>query len=220
MLKSGNPSPFKRTFITGLVVFTPLAVATWFIWFAVSQISDIVSPLLREGMRLSHLDTLLPDKVISILNPILSIIFMGGVIYGLGLLTSNVLGRQLFKSLENTFMRIPVVRSIYGSTRQFLQTFSQGDNQAFRKVVFFQYPREGLWTLGLLTGDARGEIKAQRPEHLVSVFVPTTPNPTSGWLIFVPQTDVTELDMSVEDAFKLIISGGVLIPERAPPKKP
>ena len=133
-------------------------------------------------------------------------------IFLIGLLAENVLGRQLLKGLEWLLMQIPFIRGIYSATRQFLETFSGDSTKAFRKVVLFEYPRKGLWTMGLLTGDAKGEVAERIPEKMVSVFVPTTPNPTSGWLIFVPVESVQELDMDVDDAFKMIISGGVLTP--------
>ena len=133
-------------------------------------------------------------------------------IFLIGLLAENVLGRQLLKGLEWLLMQIPFIRGIYSATRQFLETFSGDSTKAFRKVVLFSIHAKGLWTMGLLTGDAKGEVAERIPEKMVSVFVPTTPNPTSGWLIFVPVESVQELDMDVDDAFKMIISGGVLTP--------
>ena len=142
------------------------------------------------------------------------------MVYLLGTLAGNVLGRQLIAALESLLMQIPVVRGIYSATRQFLQTFSGDKNEAFSKVVLFEYPRKGLWTMGLLTGETRGEVQEKTDDVVVSVFVPTTPNPTSGWLIFVPRKNLTELSMSVDDAFKMIISGGILTPETNPQPVP
>ena len=118
------------------------------------------------------------------------------MIYVLGALAGNVLGRQLIQNLEKLLMQIPVVRGIYSATRQFLETFSGDKTKAFSKVVLFQYPREGLWTVGLLTSDTKGEVRQKSGRDMVSVFVPTTPNPTSGWLIFVPVEDIPLLVIS------------------------
>ena len=203
---------FKRTFLTGLVVLTPVLVTVWVVKFVLAQISGTVNPLVLRGIRLIGSGEWLETAWLNFLSPIISVLLAVIMIYVLGALAGNVLGRQLIQNLEKLLMQIPVVRGIYSATRQFLETFSGDKTKAFSKVVLFQYPREGLWTVGLLTSDTKGEVRQKSGRDMVSVFVPTTPNPTSGWLIFVPVEDIQELEMSVDDAFKMIISGGVLTP--------
>ncbi len=203
---------YKRTFLTGLVVLTPVLVTVWVVKFVLAQISGTVNPLVLRAIRLVGSGAWLETAWVNFLSPIISVVLAILMIYVLGALAGNVLGRQLIQNLEKLLMQIPVVRGIYSATRQFLETFSGNKSKAFSKVVLFQYPRKGLWTMGLLTGETKGEVRERSGLDMVSVFVPTTPNPTSGWLIFVPIEDVQELDMSVDDAFKMIISGGVLTP--------
>jgi uncharacterized membrane protein len=220
-MKSSDPkmkTPIQRTFLTGLVILTPVLVAIWVVELILAQISGTVTPLVRKlitaiGMGGGGFESFF----VTYLAPIVSIILAGVLIYALGLLGGNVIGRQLLQGLERLMMNIPFVRGIYSATRQFLETFSRDGSQAFRHVVLFEYPRKGLWTMGLLTNDTKGEVGDKTPEDMVSVFVPTTPNPTSGWLIFVPKTHLTILEMSVDDAFKMIISGGVLTPPSPKP---
>jgi uncharacterized membrane protein len=154
------------------------------------------------------------------LAPLLSVGLGVFVIYLVGLIGGNVLGRQVLKGLERLVLQIPVVRNIYGATRQFVQTFSQAGGRAFSRVVLVQYPRPGVWTLGLVTNSAAQEIARVTRPDVVAVFLPTTPNPTSGWLLYVPEGELVPVSMSVDDAFKLIISGGVLSTGKGPEAPP
>ena len=202
----------RRTFLTGLIVAAPILVTIWLVTLLFDQVSSYIAPAL---FGLAQFFGVTAEPIRGWLETIVQLVSVGvgaAGIFLIGLLAENVLGRQLLRGLEWLVMQIPFIRGIYSGTRQFLETFSGDSTKAFRKVVLFEYPREGLWTMGLLTGDARGEVAERTPQDMVSVFVPTTPNPTSGWLIFVPVDSVQELDMSVDEAFKMIISGGVLTP--------
>lgn len=210
--KKKKSTTLRRTFLTGLVVLTPVLVTVWVVRLVLQTVTGAVTPTIQAIIRALHIE----QTWVQFIAPLIGLILSALVIYFLGTLAGNVLGRQLIAMLERLLMQIPVVRGIYSATRQFLQTFSGDKTTAFSKVVLFQYPREGLWTMGLLTGETRGEVQNETPESVVSVFVPTTPNPTSGWLIFVPVKDLKELTMSVDDAFKMIISGGILTPEMKP----
>ena len=207
----------RRTFLTGLIVAAPILVTLWLVTLLFDQVSSYIAPALFGLARFFGFAGEPMRGWIETIVQLLSVGVGALGIFLIGLLAENVLGRQLLKGLEWLLMQIPFIRGIYSATRQFLETFSGDSTKAFRKVVLFEYPRKGLWTMGLLTGDAKGEVAQKVPEKMVSVFVPTTPNPTSGWLIFVPIESVQELEMSVDDAFKMIISGGVLTPgiERA-----
>jgi uncharacterized membrane protein len=210
MVKKKKKSPtLRRTFLTGLIVLTPVLVTIWVVRLVLQTVTGAVTPTIQALIRVLHIE----QTWVQFIAPLIGLILSALVIYFLGTLAGNVLGRQLISGLERLLMQIPVVRGIYSATRQFLQTFSGDKTKAFSKVVLFEYPRKGLWTMGLLTGETRGEVQNETAPDVVSVFVPTTPNPTSGWLIFVPVEDVKELTMSVDDAFKMIISGGILTPE-------
>ena len=206
----------RRTFITGLVVILPLYITYSVVQFAFRQIDAAVTPYVLQIIRMSGFEWLLERGWINFTAPVVSVTLLVSLIYLLGLIASNVLGRRLLGWVERLLTTIPVVRGIYTATRQFLDTFSR-DGKSFRKVVLIEYPRKGLWTLALLTSDTEGEVASRTDQKVVSVFIPTTPNPTSGWLLFVPKEDCIELEMSVDDAFKMIISGGVLTPPYAEP---
>lgn len=209
----------KRTLITGLIILTPILVSVWIVRFVFLQIHQSITPAVLNLLRLLGVGPWLETTFVNVGAPIFSVALAVAVIYLLGLLGGNVIGRQLLEGFERLLMQIPVVRGIYSATRQFLDTFSRDSNQAFRKVVLVEYPRKGLWTMALLTNETKGEVALAYEEPMVSVFIPTTPNPTSGWLLFVPKKDVIELAMSVDEAFKMIISGGVLTPD-APSQTP
>jgi uncharacterized membrane protein len=134
------------------------------------------------------------------------------VVFVTGVLTTNFIGQRLIRWWEALLHRIPVVRSVYQSVKQISDTLFSPSGQAFRQAVLVQYPRAGSWTLGFLTGTPGGEIAAHLGHDMVSLYVPTTPNPTSGFFLMVPKADVIELDMSVEDALKYLISMGVVAP--------
>ena len=134
------------------------------------------------------------------------------VVFVTGLLTANFIGQRLVRWWEALLHRIPVVRSVYQSVKQISDTVFSPSGQAFRQAVLVQYPRPGSWTIGFLTGTPGGEIAAHLGKDMVSLYVPTTPNPTSGFFLMVPKADVVELDMSVEDALKYLISMGVVAP--------
>ena len=203
---------FKRTLLTGLIILTPLLVTLWVVRFIFLQIHHSMTPIVLRFVRTLGSGEAVENTFVNFGAPIFSVMLAIAIIYLLGLLGGNVIGRQLLEGIDLLLMRIPVVRGIYSATRQFLETFSRGKNKAFRKVVIFEYPRKGLWTMALLANDTSGEVAEKTPGPMASVFVPTTPNPTSGWLLFVPKEDLIFLEMSVDDAFKMIISGGVLTP--------
>ncbi len=130
----------------------------------------------------------------------------------IGALAPGFIGRWLIRMGENLLNRMPIVRSLYGASKQILETVTASQSDAFRDVVLVQYPREGLWVIGFVTGATKGEVQAKTADSMVNVFVPTTPNPTSGFLLFCPAEDLTYLDMSVENALKLVVSGGIVTP--------
>ena len=199
----------RRYFITGLLIWVPLGITLW------------VLSLLIGIMDQSLL--LLPDAFqtrnwLGFHVPGLGVILTLIVVFGSGVAMTNILGQRLWLFWENLLGRIPVVKSVYSSVKQVSDTLFSSTGQAFRKALLVQYPRQGSWTIAFLTGIPGGDVSNHLPGEFVSVYVPTTPNPTSGFFLMMPKTDVIELDMSVDEALKYIISMGVVTPGTRSPK--
>jgi uncharacterized membrane protein len=193
----------KRYFITGLLIWVPLVVTLWVLDFLFSTMDQSLR-LLPPGWR--------PEALFGYHIPGLGAIITLLVVFLTGLITANMLGQRLVKFWEWLLSRIPVVKTIYSSVKQVSDTLLSGQGQAFRKALLVQYPREGLWTIAFQTGRPGGDVTNYLKGEYVSVYVPTTPNPTSGFFLMVPKADVIELDMGVEEALKYIISMGVVAP--------
>ncbi len=195
---------FKAYFLTGLLVVVPLYLSYYVLSIIVRSMDSMLT-LLPVSMRP---DTYLPFHV-----PGLGIIFTVGAIFLIGLLATNFLGKSVLTLAEKGMSKVPVVRMVYNATKQFMETFFSQEHQGFKKVVLIEFPRKGLWSMGFMTSRVNGEIKHKTAsESSVCVFVPTTPNPTSGYFAVIPEKDVICLDMKVEDAFKVIMTGGMVIP--------
>ena len=189
----------RRHFLTGLLAITPLAITCWILWRIYNLLSVRVQPLVE---KVPGLGDAYPKFVLTLIG---LVVFLFAITL-VGLFTRNLIGMAFFRLVERFFAKIPVVKSVFSATKQLSEVFLQDRRTAFQKVVLFQYPRKGLYSLGFVTRDEPGEL-------LVSVFLPTTPNPTSGYLLFVPREDVQEMDILVEDAIKLIVSGGAVMSE-------
>ncbi|HEY4707072.1 MAG TPA: DUF502 domain-containing protein [Thermodesulfobacteriota bacterium] len=195
---------FRGYFITGLLVVVPL----YFSIYVLSIIVGFMDGILNLLPRVAHPDTYLPFHI-----PGLGIIFTVASIFIVGVLATNFLGKRMLVISEKIVSKVPVVRMVYNATKQFMETFFTQGGQGFRKVVLIEFPRRGIYSMGFLTSRVSGEIKHRTTsEPAVCVFVPTTPNPTSGYFAVVPEKDVIALDMKVEDAFKVIMTGGMVIP--------
>lgn len=153
-----------------------------------------------------------PERFLGVRIPGFGVIFSLVLLIITGIIATNIFGQRLFGWGEAVLARIPLVRSIYSATKQLMQAIFATNSQAFRKVLLIEYPRTGLWTLAFLTGSPGAEIFAHTGEAMLSVFVPTTPNPTSGFLMMIAEKDVIELKMSIDEALKFIISLGVMQP--------
>jgi uncharacterized membrane protein len=140
------------------------------------------------------------------------ILFVACLITLLGWLSKLLIGRILVNTFERVVDNVPVVRNVYNTVKQIRDTFVQQEKAVFQKSVLVEYPRKGIWVLGFMTGEGKGEVQASTSANLINVFIPTTPNPTSGFLLMVPKEEVHDLDMSIPDAMKLIISGGAVVP--------
>ncbi|MEM6532646.1 MAG: DUF502 domain-containing protein [Myxococcota bacterium] len=212
---------FRRTFITGLLFILPIVVSVWLVRFVFEQISAAVSPVVIQLIRLVGFGNPVVQLWLDYIAPLLSVALAVLIIWLIGLIGGNVIGRRLLRRLESLMLQVPIIKSIYAATRQFIDTFSSAGSKAFKEVVLVEYPRKGLWSLAFLTNDSNtGEVQQRTQDEVISVFIPTTPNPTSGWLLFVSSSEVIRLRMTVDEAFKMIISGGVLTPETAPTVEP
>ena len=198
----------KRYLIAGLLVWVPLGVTVLVIKLLV-DIMDQTLLLIPEAYR--------PETLLGVHIPGLGVLLSVVVVFVTGIVVANLFGRQLVHLWERLLARIPLVRSIYAAVKQVVETvFSSG--QSFRKVLLVEYPRKGAWTLAFQTAVDVGEAQAKTGRDVISVYVPTTPNPTSGFFLMVPQEDVVELDMSVDDGLKMLISMGVVVPCWQPPQ--
>ena len=198
---------FRRYLIAGILVWLPLGVTL----LVIKLLVGLVENLLELVPAAYHPEALLGLEI-PYLNVILALLAMLIVVIVTGLLAANLFGRKLVSLWESLLGRIPLVRSIYQSAKQIAETVFSSSGKSFRKVLLIEYPRKGLYTLAFQTGNGDGEVQAKTSEEVTSVFVPTTPNPTSGFLIFVPSKDVVELDMSVDEALKMVISLGMVEP--------
>lgn len=194
---------FKKFLIAGLLIWLPLAVTVWVV-NALISISDQVLLLLPEPWR--------PDALLGVHIPGLGVIVALVVLLGTGAFVANIIGQRLVRWWEGLLNRIPVVRSIYSGVKQVSDTLLSQQGQSFRKVVLVEFPQRGQWTVGFVVGDPGSRLAEQLPGEHVTVYVPTAPNPTSGYVILVRPEEVRELDISVDDAFKFHLSLGVVTP--------
>ncbi len=194
----------KRYLIAGLLVWVPLGVTVMVIKLLV-DLMDRSLLLLPEPYR--------PDNLLGFHIPGLGVVLTAIIVLITGMVVANLFGRKLVRLWESVLAQIPLVRTIYTGVKQILETVFSSNEQSFRKVLLVEYPRRGLWTLAFQSSTTSGEAQTKTGRTVVNVFIPTTPNPTSGFFIMVPSDDVVELDMSVDDGLKMIISAGVVVPE-------
>ncbi len=197
----------KRYFITGLLIWVPLGITAW----VVSLIAGAADQSLRLLPAAIH-----PHNLIGFDIPGAGIVVTLVIIFITGLLAANFIGQRLVNWWERLLARIPVVNSIYNGVKQVSDTLFSSSGMAFRQPLLVQYPHQGAWTIAFLTGEPGGDVVNHLKEEHVSVYVPTTPNPTSGFFLMFPKSQVIELDMDVDQALKYIISMGVVAPPTQP----
>ncbi|WP_024326967.1 DUF502 domain-containing protein [Thioalkalivibrio sp. AKL19] len=201
----------RRYLIAGLLVWLPLIV-TGFIIKLLVDLLDFTILLLPPAWR--------PEAILGFSIPGAGIVLAVVVVFVTGVVVANIVGRKLVSVGESIVRRIPLVSSIYGAVKQVTETVLSDGGQAFRKVMLIEYPRRGLWSVGFMTGVAVGEVQDRTEHDVVTVFVPTTPNPTSGFVLMVPREEAIELDMTVEDGLKFVMSMGVVTPLKSPEDAP
>ena len=193
----------KKYFITGLLVLVPLFITLWVLSTLIHTMDQSLLLLPKAWQPVNAFGFNVPG-----LGAILTLV----IIFVTGLISTNIFGQQLIALWENFLSRVPFVKSIYSSVKQVSDTLFSGSGHAFRKALLIQYPRQGSWTIAFLTGVPGGDVSNHLAGDYVSVYIPTTPNPTSGFFLMMPRADVIELDMSVDEALKYIISMGTVTP--------
>lgn len=203
MLKS-----LRNAFISGLLLLAPIGVTLWVINFLVLKIGKPTRELFFPHMR-EHLEG---NPWFSGALSVTSALIVLLIITMIGWFSKLLIGRWMVQTFERILNNVPFVRNVYNTVKQIIDTFSQQKKAVFQKAVMVEFPRKGIYAMGFLTGDGKGEVQERTGKHICNIFLPTTPNPTSGYLIMVPEEDVTILDMTIPEGMKFIISGGAVVP--------
>ena len=197
----------RNVFITGLLITLPIALTYFILQFLFKNL-DALSPVFTK--ILIDLGAPIPEGY---RIPALGLVITLLIVLAVGWFTTNFFGKRLIQLGENIVGKIPFVRRIYKGSKQVVQSIAHADTRAFRKVVLIEFPRRGMLAIGFVTGEARGEVQENTFEDVLNVFVPTMPNPTSGFLVFAPPEELTEIDMTIEDGVKYVVSGGIVTKE-------
>ncbi len=209
----------RKYIIAGLLVWLPLAITIWVLLWLLGLMDGVFSWLLTVGQHV------LPPAADASIEALRRVPFLGGVVMvavllGTGVFVTNIFGQWWVKQWHRLLSRIPIVKSIYNSVKQVSDTLFSSSGNAFREAVLVQYPHQGSWTIAFVTGRPSGEVAAYLEGEHVSLYVPTTPNPTSGFFLMMPRSQVRRLQMSVDEALKYIISMGVVAPPPPAPPRP
>ena len=200
----------RNSFLTGIVIATPLGVTVFLVISFVGFVDRVVKPLIPERW---NPETYLPGEFTI---PGLGVAIAVILLTMLGAFAANFFGRQLISLWERIVDSVPLVRNVYGAIKQIVETVFSGTQESFKEVVLIEYPMKGLFAVAFVSAEGRGPVKDKLGDDVIGVFVPTTPNPTSGFLLYVSRADTIAVDLSVEEAAKLIISFGLVTPEKLP----
>ncbi|MGH6930893.1 MAG: DUF502 domain-containing protein [Dongiaceae bacterium] len=190
--------------MAGILITAPIIITLYIAWAFIAWVDGYVLPLLPPRYN--------PETYLPFSFPGFGLIILVFGLTAIGAVTAGIVGRMFIKTSEQILIRMPVVRSVYGAVKQIFETVLAQKSTAFREVVLIEFPRRGMWAMGFITGHTEGEIQELTEDEVVNVFVPTTPNPTSGYLFFVARVDVYPLNMSVEEGIKMVVSGGIVTP--------
>ena len=199
----------KSDLIAGLLVVIPLATTIWLSVSTAKWAIDLFTRIPKQINPFDGLDPILTNFLnfsVGLAVPLLSILIIG-------LMARNIVGRWLLDFGEQFLQAIPLAGSVYKTLKQILETLLGDSKTKFRRVVMVEYPRKGVWTIGFVTGKVSPQLQTHLSQEMLSIFIPTTPNPTSGWYAIVPQQEAIDIDLSIEEAFKVLISGGIVSPE-------
>ena len=202
----------RTRFLGGLLILLPLFVTVWVLYLLFRLINATVTPWIvgfLDWIRNPFFQT----AWIRMMAPVFALLLTLLLICLIGILARDVFGRRMLRAIDAFFLRVPLIKGVYGSARQLIDAFSAGGSNAFRQVVLVEYPRKGLFAVGFATGDAIQSLPGFEGGQLITIFLPTTPNPTSGMMIVLPSNDVKILPMSVEEGLRMIVSGGIVVPQ-------
>lgn len=194
----------RNYFLTGVIVSAPISITIYLTLLFINWVDGQIEPLIPAKYN--------PESYLPFSLPGLGLVVVVVGLTFIGFITANIFGRTLISMGERLVNRMPVVRSIYGALKQILETVLKSSSNSFTQVVLLEYPRRGIWVVGFVSAETEGEVRRRLDQPLINVFIPTTPNPTSGFILFVPKEDCQVLDMSVEEAAKMVISAGVIMP--------
>lgn len=206
--RSGFLARIRRYLLTGIVVIAPISITVYLTYIFLTFVDRHVGRIIPAEWFPQQFSGFYEETAIPGLGLLIAIVFF--VI--IGWLATNILGRFIIRIYEYILDRMPVIRTVYGAIKQIFETIMASQSSAFREAVMFEYPRKGVYAIGFVTGKAEGEVQDKTKAETINVFVPTTPNPTSGFLLFVPKKELTYLDMSIEEAVKLVVSAGIITP--------
>lgn len=194
----------RSYFLAGVLVTAPMGITFYISWLLIRWVDGQVTPLLPPAYN--------PETYLPFAIPGLGLVIVFIVLTFIGWSTAGLLGRLWTRISEHFLGRMPVIRSVYAAVKQIIETILKQQSTAFRDVVLFEYPRRGSWAIGFITGQTQGEVQNLTTDDVVNVFLPTTPNPTSGYLLFIPKRELVILDMTVEEGIKMVVSGGIVTP--------
>ena len=221
ILEPGKQKPslisyLRGRFLAGVVIAAPITITIYLVWGFISWIDRIIKPNIPKAW---NPETYIPDTVdvfgfnLTLGLPGLGLLVAVIILTFLGAVGANLIGRALITAGDRFLSNVPVVKNIYSLFKQLFETIASNQESSFRDMVLVEYPKKGTWCIGFVTAPIKGEVLAKLGEGMIGVFVPTTPNPTSGFYMFVPKAEVIDLDMSVEEGAKMIVSVGMVVPE-------
>ena len=202
--KTGFMGRLRAYFIAGILITAPISITIYLAWLFITYVDGKVTPLIPAKYN--------PETYLPYGLPGLGVVVVVVGLILIGAFTAGFMGRFFQRLWDRLMDNVPVLRGIYKALKQILETVLAQQSNAFREAVLVEYPRRGMWVIAFITGKTEGEVQAMTEEEVINLFVPTTPNPTSGFLIFVPKEDIVRLSMSVEEALKMVISGGIVTP--------
>lgn len=198
------PQRMRAYLMTGILVVAPVSITFYLAWIFIGFVDARVTPLIPAKYN--------PETYLPFALPGLGLLVLATALIVVGAATAGFFGRLWARVSEQILGRMPVIRNVYGAVKQILETVLAQQSNAFREAVLVEYPRRGIWAIAFITGRTEGEVQNVTEEECTNIFLPTTPNPTSGFLLFVPKEDLIQLDMTVEEAIKMVISGGIVTP--------
>jgi uncharacterized membrane protein len=194
----------RAYFFAGILIIAPISITLYLAWLFIGFVDSKVTPLLPIKYN--------PESYLPFALPGLGLVILVFALITIGALTAGFMGRLWTRFSERMLTRMPIIRNVYSAVKQILETVLADHSKAFREAVLVEYPRRGIWAIAFITGPTEGEVQNLTEEECINIFLPTTPNPTSGFLLFVPKKDLVPLSMKVEEAIKMVISGGIITP--------